>query len=150
MGGLNAASADGRTTARNVGSWPCRRVDCVISTLAGVALELSGLYLWRKRKAFKVRMRAGWKLALFDLHHLAGIVGFPLMLTLAVTGGIMALAGPEHHPQLRKVSVYLHTGRQWPWPIKLVYLAATTGFMIQGVTGLVMWWRVQDRPASRR
>ncbi len=134
----------------NIGLGPAAAWVVFLSTLAGVVLQLSGLFPSWQRKAVGVRTRSGWKVAFFVIHHLAGGVGFPLMLILTLTGSIMAMVRPDDYRPLRQVSVALHTGGAFPWPIKLAYLMATTGFLIQGVTGLVMWWRVQDRPASRR
>jgi len=58
----------------------------VLVTFAAVFLEMGGLILWWKRKAISVRVRSGWRLALFDLHHTIGILALPMMLLLAVTG----------------------------------------------------------------
>src|SRR5436309_9621638 len=47
----------------------------VAGTIAAVFLELGGLYLWWKRRVFTVRFRSGWWRAVFDLHHVVGLLG---------------------------------------------------------------------------
>jgi uncharacterized iron-regulated membrane protein len=111
----------------------------IIATAAGVLLQISGVVLWWKRKTILISGRRGWWRFCFDVHQAAGIAGFPLMLLLAVTGLIIIFALPED-PGLRRVVMRLHIGR-FPVPIKVLYTIATLGFFIQGVTGLVVWWK---------
>jgi uncharacterized iron-regulated membrane protein len=85
-------------------------------------------------------MSAGWQRMLFDLHHTAGIVGFPLMLLLAVTALVMTFGHGVLDAETRLVNKALHTGREYAWPIKVIYAAGTAGFVVQGLTGVVMWW----------
>ena len=113
----------------------------VIVTIAAVFLELGGLYLWWKRKSIWVRMRSGWRPALFDLHHAVGLLSLPLMLLLAVSGVGMAFVTPQNQPQLRRVIFDFHTTRGFSTLIKVVYAIGTMGFMVQGVTGVAMWWK---------
>jgi uncharacterized iron-regulated membrane protein len=122
-----------------LGSFGARIV--FLATLCGVLLQLGGLYLWWRRKLMTIRLRSGWRRALIDLHHVAGLTGFLIMLTLAATGVVLVLVGPQDHAGLRKVAMDLHTARTYGWPIKVLYAAATSGFLIQGLTGVVMWWR---------
>ena len=119
----------------------------VVVTIAAVFLELGGLFLWWKRKTISVRMRSGWRLALFDLHHAVGLLALPLMLLLAVSGVGMAFVSPQNQPQLRRVIFDFHTTRGFSTPIKLVYMVGTTGFLLQGVTGVAMWWKTR-RPVK--
>ena len=112
----------------------------VIATVLAVVLELGGLFLWWKRKLLKIRIARGWRQGLTDLHHLAGIVVFPIMFILALSGVGMAAVTPKAHPQLRRVVFDLHTAKNFPMSAKLLYALATTGFLVQGVTGVVMWW----------
>ncbi len=112
----------------------------VLSTMVAVLLQLGGLVLWWPRKVIKIRMRSGWTTGLADLHHAAGIVGFPLMLLIAVTGIGIAFVTPERGPELREVIFDLHTTRGYSVPIKVVYTIATLGFLVQGVSGVAMWW----------
>jgi uncharacterized iron-regulated membrane protein len=110
----------------------------IVATAVAVILELSGMYLWWKQKLLKVRIGRGVTKTLSDLHHLAGMVGLPLMLMLALTGLGMAFVTSK---QPRELVVAFHTSRSFSKPIKLVYIAATCGFLIQGLTGIVMWWK---------
>ena len=120
----------------------------VLATIAAVFLELGGLLLWWKRKTISVRMRSGWRVGLFDLHHALGLFGLPLMFLLAISGVGMAFVTPDNQPQLRRVIFDFHTTRGFPMPIKLVYMAGTSGFLLQGVTGIVIWWWKPRRPIN--
>ena len=113
----------------------------VTATVLAVVLELGGLVLWWKRKSLRVRIKRGWRQALIDAHHLAGIIGFPIMFLLSLTGVGMAFLTRRAHPELRNVVFNLHTAKDLPLPLKLLFAVATTGFLVQGVTGLVMWWK---------
>ena len=118
-----------------VGEWVV-----VVATIGAVVLQVSGVYLWWRRRALRIRMSAGWQRMMFDVHHTAGIVGLPLMLLLAVTALVMTFGHGSLDVDIRHLNGALHTGREFPWPIKLVYAAGTAGFVVQGVTGVVMWW----------
>ncbi|HYN07042.1 MAG TPA: PepSY domain-containing protein [Vicinamibacterales bacterium] len=113
----------------------------VVVTVVAVLLQVGGAFLWWKQKTVSVRIGSGWRQGLIDLHHSAGVLGLPLMLLLAVTGVGMAFVTPENNPELRRVIFDFHTTRGFPIPIKLVYMVGTTGFLIQSVTGVVMWWK---------
>ncbi len=89
----------------------------------------------------------GWRRALADLHHVTGLAFFVVMLTLAVTGITMPFVTPDDSPDLRQVVMALHTSGPFPWPIGLLYQVCTLGFIVQGVTGVVMWWTPDRRPA---
>ena len=117
----------------------------VWATVAAVLLELGGVVLWWKRKALAVQTRSGWWRALADFHHPAGVILAPLMLILSVTGVGMAFVTPDNYPNLRDVIFRLHTTRDYSTFVKLLYLLGTLGFMVQGVTGVVMWWRRRRR-----
>lgn len=119
----------------SVGNWIV-----IVATMGGVVLQVSGLYLWWKRRALRVRWSSGWRRMLFDLHHAAGVIGFPLMLLLAVTALVMTFGHSSLDVDARLLNKALHTGREFAWPIKVVYTAGTAGFVLQGLTGIVMWW----------
>ena len=108
------------------------------ATAAAIVLQLGGVWLWWKRKSFAVRLSAGWRRAVIDLHHSAGALGLVLMLLVAVTGVGMTMftPGPE-----RAMFVDLHTAREYALPVKLLYALGSLGFLVQGVTGVLMWWR---------
>lgn len=134
-----------RLAIGNLGWWIV-----VVVTIAAVFLELGGLYLWWKRKTILVRMRSGWRPALFDLHHAAGFLALPLMFLLAVSGVGMAFVTPDNQPELRRVIFDLHTTRGFSTSMKVVYAFGTMGFLLQGVTGVVMWWKPRRPVKARR
>ena len=146
MGGVPARAA-GRLhenlSLGSVGAWIV-----IIATMGAVVLQVSGFYLWWRRRALRVRMSAGWKRTMFDLHHTAGIIGFPLMLLLAVTALVITFGHSSLDVETRLLNKALHTGREFPWPIKLIYAIGTAGFVVQGVTGVVMWWPRRSLAAS--
>lgn len=111
-------------------------------TVAAVLLELSGTYLWWNRKRWTIRWRAGWRTVVQDLHHLSGIAMLAIMLFLAGTGlGRVAVRQvlPEYSIVVR-VTNSLHTGLRFPGPIRAVYVIGGLGFLVQGTTGVIMWW----------
>ena len=114
------------------------------ATAAAIVLQLGGVWLWWKRKSFAVRLSAGWRRAVIDLHHSAGALGLVLMLLVAVTGVGMTMftPGPE-----RAMFVDLHTARKYAMPVKFLYALVSLGFLVQGVTGVLMWWR--PRPGGQ-
>ena len=112
----------------------------IVTAATGVAvlLELSGLYLWWKRKALAIHRRGGWQRIMFDLHHAAGAVGFVIMLLIAsaaITARFLPV-GP-----MRRAANELHTGHNFSTPIKVVYALGSLGFAVQGTTGVLMWLR---------
>lgn len=111
------------------------------ATAAAVLLEAGGVYLWWRRKVFTVETRFGWRRMVNDLHHLTGLAGLVLMLMLAVTALLMRVVTPESNPWLRDVIVDLHTTRDYGWALKTLIGLASLGFVVQGVTGVVMWWK---------
>src|SRR6185503_7314238 len=113
----------------------------VLATILAVVLEAGGAYLWWKRKIVWVRAGGGWRRTINDLHHVTGAIGFVLMLILAVTGVGMSFVTPENMPKLRGVIMNWHTTRSFPTPVKVLYAFGTLGFVLQGVTGVAMWWR---------
>jgi uncharacterized iron-regulated membrane protein len=112
----------------------------LLATLAGVLLEVGGLVLWWKRKTLAIALGSGWWRACFDLHHLAGVVCLPLMLLGAATGLLMFIYPPSESAELYRIFRQLHVGR-FPLPLRVVYMLATLGFVAQGVTGFVVWWK---------
>ncbi len=115
------------------------------ATAAAVLLECGGLVLWWRRRLIRVRRDLGWRRAMVDLHHVTGLAFFVVMLTLAVTGIMMPFVSPDAHPDLRRIVMALHTSGRFPWPINFLYQVCTLGFVVQGVTGVVMWWKPDRR-----
>ena len=115
-------------------------------TIAAVLLQASGLYLWWRRKSFRVRTDLGWITALADLHHASGVVGLAFMLTLAGTAAATALMPIGMAPDMRRLLETIHTARAFPAPVKWLYAAGASAFLVQGASGVVMWWNRRDLP----
>jgi len=118
-------------SARKLGYWTV-----VWTTVVSILLLLGGVFLWWERKIILVRTGKGWRRTFFDLLHSVGILGLALMFLMAVTGAALPFWGGASATLLD-----LHTGRGYSQPIKLIYMAAATAFMVQGMTGIVMWWK---------
>lgn len=126
-----------------VGAWIV-----LVLTWVSVALILSGLYLWWKTKVFRVRTKSGWKAFVLDLHYSAGAIFLLIMLLIATTG---ALRAHVTHPRARQIISRLHTTARFPQPVKVVYAIGSFAFVVEGVTGVLMWvnkqpWRKRRRP----
>ncbi len=119
------------------------------ATAAAILLEAGGLVLWWRRKVFRVETRFGWRRVLVDLHHVSGLVGLVLMVILAVTAVMMRFVTPESNPWLRDLIVDLHTTRDYGWPLKTLFGVASLGFVVQGVSGILMWWQPGRASAGR-
>ena len=121
----------------------------VVTTAAAIVLEFSGAILWWRRKRVAIRWSGeSWRV-LDDLHHSAGVVLLPLMLVLALSGLGLDVVGLDQ-PELRRFTMDLHTADPFSTFVKLLYLVASLGFVVQGVTGLVMWWKPQRLVSARR
>lgn len=122
----------------------------IAATVIAVLLELGGLYLWWKRRSWIVRWRLGWRLAAHDLHNVIGAALFVVMLLLAGTALARVAFRPLFPPSniMVKANNALHTGLRFPAPVKVVYAIGGLGFLVQGLTGVVMWWPVRGRPST--
>jgi uncharacterized iron-regulated membrane protein len=78
-----------RLLAGNAGEW---LVD--IATAAVFLLVPTGVYLWWNKKRLSLKLRASWRRITWDLHNVAGLYGFILILLLAVTGLLIAYETP--------------------------------------------------------
>jgi uncharacterized iron-regulated membrane protein len=114
----------------------------VVVTATGVAilLEIGGLILWWRRKTLWARPRRGWWRFCFDLHHALGAVFLPLMLVLAVTGFVMGIARTWGYGELYLFMAPIHKGH-YGFAVEVLYALASAGFVVQGLTGLVVWWK---------
>ncbi len=122
----------------------------IAATVAAVLLELGGLYLWWNRKRWTIRWRAGWRTVVQDLHHVSGVVMLAVMLLLSGTGVgrvVVRQVLPPNHFVVQATN-FAHTGLRFPGPIQAVYVIGALGFLVQGTTGVIMWW--QRRGRSRR
>lgn len=110
-----------------------------LAAVAGVLLELSGLYLWLKRRSLAVSFRGGLYRTAFDLHHAVGALGSVLML-ISLGSAIAYYFVLPRGPVAEAVNAF-HHGREFALPVKLLYAAASVGFAVQGCTGVMMWAR---------
>lgn len=110
----------------------------VLATAGAVVLQLGGVILWWKRKTLSVRTGSGWRTTVIDLHHAVGAIGLLLMLLIAATGVGMRMVGPG---PVRRTIVDFHTSRRFPLAIDIAYAIGSLGFVVQGVTGVLMWAR---------
>lgn len=55
-------------------------------TLGSLLLVLSGLVLWWRERAWRVRWSASWKRIVYDLHHALGIVSAVFLIVIMSTG----------------------------------------------------------------
>ena len=113
----------------------------LVATAAAILLELGGLYLWWSQKKLSIRRRSGWRNVVLDLHHVIGVLGFAVMLALAVTALGMSMGSHA----TREALAPFHTGRSFPVPAKLILALCSLGFVVQAGTGILMWMRRQPR-----
>jgi uncharacterized iron-regulated membrane protein len=114
----------------------------VLATAGAIVLQFGGVILWWKRRTFTVRTSAGWRAAVVDLHHAVGALGLLLMLVIAATGVGMRMVDPG---SVRRTIVDFHTSRRFPLAIDIVYAIGSLGFVVQGMTGIAMWWKPRPR-----
>jgi uncharacterized iron-regulated membrane protein len=127
----------------------------LVATGLAILLQLGGLYLWFQRRIVALRLAGSWQRLAFDLHHVVGVVGFVLMLTLAVTGigrVVMRSADTGAGPRsaARSIMIRYHAGEEFHPAVKLLYALASTGFAVQGFTGVVMWWKAMGSQSVPR
>ena len=127
------------------------------SAIAFVFLALGGFVLWWRRKILAVRGGKGWWRLLFDLHHALGMFGAALTLLIAISGiGIMMNEDDESEgarsaaqieasrESLEKTVWFrLHTAREYPAPLQILWAAGSLSFVVQAFSGFLMWWKPQ-------
>lgn len=134
---------------QNLGFGPRGRWIVIGITALAAVLALGGLILWWKLKIIRVKTTAGWRRALFDLHHALGVVGFLLMFLLTVTGIGIAFTDPYSNP-FQRIIFDLHTTRGFPFWLKLIWTMGSAAFVVQVVSGVVMWWKPRLSTSNRR
>lgn len=127
-----------------VGAWIV-----IAASIAAVLLQIGGIVLWWKRKRIAIRTSANWRVTLNDLHHSTGALGLAIMFALTLTAVGLSFVTPQEDPELRRVLMRFHTAREFPLPVRLLYMVATMGFLVQAATGIVMWWK-PSRGARRQ
>lgn len=127
----------------------------VAATVATLLLQLGGVYLWWPTKSLRLRRDRGWWRFAYDLHNLTGVVGLPVMGLLAATAiGRVVFREFPLPPSLsivpRLVS-RLHTAGGFPVVLQIVYAVFSLAFVVQAVTGVLVWWRplaAKPRPSQ--
>lgn len=130
------------------------------SAIVFLLLAIGGFVLWWRRKVFWPKGGRGWWRYLFDLHHALGVLGLVLTLLIAGSGiGIMieeeereggeeavatAPAVSEEEREKDDLLFQLHTAREFPAPLKVLWAVASLSFVIQAASGFVMWWKPQS------
>ena len=117
----------------------------LVCTWIGVVLILGGLYLWWKTKTFRIRTASGWRSFVIDLHYSLGVFTLLLTLVIAATGALRAHLGPG---RARNVISRFHTTARFPQPVKAAYAVGSLAFVVEGITGVVMW-AAKQRKARR-
>lgn len=122
------------------------------ASFVGVLLQLGGLYLWWRTKSVALRLDRGWWRAAYDLHNVVGIVGLLLMGLLAATAvGRMCFRLVPLPPALEilpRANARLHSATGFYWPIQVVWGLGSLAFVVQAVTGALVWWRPSAPPRS--
>ena len=134
---------------QNLGFGPRGRWIVIAATAVAAVLSLGGLILWWKLKIIRVRTASGWRRALFDLHHGLGFVGFTLMFLLTVSGIAIAFSDPNDN-EFQRIMFNLHTTRGFPFWLKVIWAVGSAAFVVQVVSGVVMWWKPRTNPSNRR
>lgn len=119
----------------------------VAATVATLLLQIGGLYLWWPTKSLRLRRDRGWWRFAWDLHNLIGLIGLPVMGLLAATaiGRVVfrAFPLPDALSIVSRVVSRLHTAGGFPVVIQIVYGVFSMAFVVQAVTGVMVWWRPQ-------
>lgn len=114
----------------------------LVSTWISVFLIAMGLYLWWQTKRIRIRTGSGWRTLAIDIHYSLGFLTLLITLLIAATGGLRQALSQS---TLRKIVSRLHTAAGFPFPIKVVYALGSTVFVVEGVTGVLMWAQKQGR-----
>jgi uncharacterized iron-regulated membrane protein len=121
----------------------------VLATAAAVYLQVSGLFLWWRRRSLRVQTGLGWRRLAFDLHHAIGALFLLIMLATAASGlgriALRQIPPTAVGPAARRAVTALHTTTGYSAPVKGLFFFGSLGLVVQGVTGVLMWW-----PRTRR
>ena len=116
----------------------------VLGSVAAILLQMSGVYLWWKRKSLRIRTDAGWRRLAFDLHHAAGALGCLLMIVIAATGvgrvAVRVLDFTDAFPSFQAAMSQIHTTKGFSMPMKILFFLGSLGFCVQALTGVAMFW----------
>jgi uncharacterized iron-regulated membrane protein len=128
-----------------------------VVTALSVLLLAGGVYLWWRRRSFRIdRTRGPWRF-MWDMHQAFGAAAAVVMLVIALTGlGLFAtrdisrrLGLPRTDPTyptrnervVRRLIHDAHTSGVLKFPLGPVWSIASLGFALQGLTGIYTWLR---------
>jgi uncharacterized iron-regulated membrane protein len=117
----------------------------LLATVAGILLQAGGLVLWWKTKRLRIRRGAGvWRLS-YDVHGTVGVLAFVVMLALGVSGlgrvAVRQVPDTVLSEHTKGTISQWHATRGFSWPAKVLFAAGSLGFAVQGVTGVIVWWK---------
>lgn len=131
--------------AGRAGAWTM-----IAASFVGVLLQLGGLYLWWRMKSLALRLDRGWWRASYDLHNVVGVAALLIMGLLAATAvGRMFfrfVPVPLALEMVPRVNSRLHTAGGLPWPVQVIWGLGSLAFVVQAVTGALVWWRPSAKP----
>jgi uncharacterized iron-regulated membrane protein len=123
----------------------------VVASVVTLLLQAGGLWLWWPSRSLRLRTTRGWWRFTYDFHNLLGVVSLPMMAMLAATGvGRVVfefVTMPDALRLLPRAVGLLHHGEPFPVPVRALYVLGGLAFVVQTVTGVLMWWRP---PAAAR
>lgn len=115
------------------------------ASAAALGLQASGLLLWWPPQRLRLRTSRGWWRFAYDLHNLSGVVTLPMTVLLAGTavGRVLfeTLPTPEALATVQRIVGRLHSASGFPAAVKALYLVASIAFVVQAVSGVLVWWR---------
>jgi uncharacterized iron-regulated membrane protein len=134
--------------AGEVGRWTV-----IVASGLSLLLQAGGLWLWWPPKPLAVRTNRGWWRLSYDLHQVTGVVSLLMMALLAGTaiGRVFFdyVPVPGFLSLVPRIVGRLHHGDGFPALVLLVYALGSLAFVVQAVTGMLIWWR-PSAPLSRR
>jgi len=125
----------------------------VAATVASVLLLAGGLLLWWPAMSLRLRTSRGWWRFSYDLHNVTGAIGLLMMALIAGTavGRVVFryLPWPETLAIVPRAIGRLHTAEGFPVLVKLLYGIFSFAFVVQAVTGALVWWRPTAAKSNR-
>lgn len=136
---------------------PVWRIVANVVTGIGALVMAGGVYLWWRRRSFRIdRTRGAWRF-MWDLHQAFGAAAAIVMLVIALSGlGLYTtrdisrrLGLPRTDPTfptrnervVRRLIHDAHTSGVLKFPLGPLWTIASLGFALQGVTGIFTWLR---------
>lgn len=123
------------------------------ATAVALVLQATGLWLWWPPQPLRLRTDRGWWRLGYDLHNLSGILTLPITVLLAATGVGRVLfevvPPPASLEIVHRVVGRLHSASGFPLIVKVAYALGSAAFVVQAITGLLVWWRPVPSRATK-